>query len=276
MGKKQNFRDFYEQVGEKYPEEELVFQTLRGVVRKQFVRRYLKTFRGLLLDLACNKGYYAAEYANGAAVGVDLSFAVLRKAYREPHVRGFIQGDAQDLSFFKPAVFAAVLCSEMLEHVPDPDAVFFECFRVLSPGGVLLLTTPNYSSQKPTWVDVGQMANYGIRGVENGKYFHTAYRPEELRAFAEKVGFQVLEVGTFEKEVKYATRLPVVFYHVIRLLNRTVLKSNRVEAFNREFLDRSSLLFYRMCRKLHIHALLIRLIREGVRSYILVRKPAKI
>lgn len=38
--------------------------------------------------------------------------------------------------------FDAVLCTEMLEHVPDPVAVVQELARVLNPGGRLLLTAP--------------------------------------------------------------------------------------------------------------------------------------
>ena len=38
--------------------------------------------------------------------------------------------------------FDAVLCTEMLEHVPDPVAVVRELGRVLRPGGRLMLTAP--------------------------------------------------------------------------------------------------------------------------------------
>ena len=40
------------------------------------------------------------------------------------------------------ASFDAVLCTEVLEHVPDPVAALVEFHRVLKPGGALLLTAP--------------------------------------------------------------------------------------------------------------------------------------
>lgn len=38
--------------------------------------------------------------------------------------------------------FGAILCSEVLEHVPDPAAVIGEFSRLLAPGGKLILTAP--------------------------------------------------------------------------------------------------------------------------------------
>lgn len=43
---------------------------------------------------------------------------------------------------YPDASFDLVLSSDTLEHVPDPDAAFRECRRVLRPGGRLLLTVP--------------------------------------------------------------------------------------------------------------------------------------
>jgi SAM-dependent methyltransferase len=40
------------------------------------------------------------------------------------------------------ATFGLVLCTQVLEHVPEPSAVIDECFRVLEPGGRLALTVP--------------------------------------------------------------------------------------------------------------------------------------
>jgi ubiquinone/menaquinone biosynthesis C-methylase UbiE len=40
------------------------------------------------------------------------------------------------------ASFDAILCTEMLEHVPQPEAVVAECARILRPGGKLMLTAP--------------------------------------------------------------------------------------------------------------------------------------
>ena len=45
----------------------------------------------------------------------------------------------------KAAVFDLVLSAQVLEHVENPSVYLSECFRLLKPGGNLLLTTHGYS-----------------------------------------------------------------------------------------------------------------------------------
>ena len=69
--------------------------------------------------------------------------------------------DAADVPVEKEA-YDAVICAEVLEHVPHPKEVLAEAFRVLRPGGVLLLTVPfnvnihadphDYARYTATWL----------------------------------------------------------------------------------------------------------------------------
>ncbi len=52
-----------------------------------------------------------------------------------------VQADAAHLPF-RATAFDVVICSELLEHIHNPDRVLSETYRVLKPGGVLLLTVP--------------------------------------------------------------------------------------------------------------------------------------
>lgn len=270
----ENFRDFYETVAARYPEEAQVYRSLRGQLRKRFVLSRLREMHGRLLDLGCNRGMYTAAYANGPAIGVDIALEALRSARRRCEAY-FVQGDAQNLGFLRSATCDAILCSEVLEHVPAPQTLMAECYRVLRPHGTLLLTTPNYRKTRPRWVTVGAMGDYGVQGVADGRYFHTAYRPEELLTMAERAGFTVLEVGTLEKEVIFATRLPVLAYHILRGLNRVLFRSRRVDAWNERLLESTSQMIYRTAQRLRLSAFLTGLVREGVRSYLLATKTSE-
>jgi len=266
----ENFKEFYQSVGLAYPEEDLVYKTLRGKVRRRFILAQLNTFNGLLLDIGCNRGAYIVDYTNGPAIGLDLSFPVLSRA-RKRLGNILLQGDAQTPAIKDESV-DVILCSEVLEHVPDAQKVICEAYRILKPGGALFLTTPNYTKEKPTWVKIGEMAEYGVQGVKDEYYFHTAFKPGELQKMSEVAGFAKIDTGTFEKEVKYATRIPVLFFHIIRWLNKLFLKSSKLDKTNKLIMDNFSLYIYNASVFLRLNSFFVKLIDEGVRSYLIARK----
>jgi SAM-dependent methyltransferase len=73
----------------------------------------------------------------------DIERYGLRVVYANlsPVKRPDVQANAARLPF-KDGSFQAVVCSELLEHVPQPPAVLDEIHRVLSGGGTLLLGAP--------------------------------------------------------------------------------------------------------------------------------------
>jgi ubiquinone/menaquinone biosynthesis C-methylase UbiE len=69
--------------------------------------------------------------------------------------------------------FDAVLCTEVLEHVPDPIAVVRELARIVRPGGRLLLTAP---------------LNSGLH--QEPYHFYGGYTPYWYRRFLSDAGFE--------------------------------------------------------------------------------------
>ena len=80
------------------------------------------------LDIGCGPSRYRSVFPN--RVGLDLRAS--------PGVQ--LQGSVTQLPFGS-GTFGVVLCTELLEHVPDPPAAICEIERVLVPGGKCLLTT---------------------------------------------------------------------------------------------------------------------------------------
>ncbi len=214
---------------------------------------------------------YLAAYQGGARFGLDISLSALKQTPGSL-ASHLIQGDAERLACFRAGSFDHLLCSEVLEHCLQPRAIFAGIAHVLKAGGTALLTTPNYRGERPEWIELGVLEEYGVECDCGEGYYHTAYRPEELIEMAAAGGLEVIEAGTLEKEVKYAAKLPAALLLFVRLINR-LLRSERLGRANEAFFHSFTLAVYHFCRLTRLEKLLLPLVREGVRSYIIMKKP---
>ncbi len=114
--------------------------------RYYWARQFVQSMR--VLDVGCGSGYGSALLAeSGAAsvVGIDVADDAIR--YAKTRYRGnsnitFATGAAEKLPLATAAV-DVVVCFELIEHVAAQDAVLDEITRVLRPGGLAVLSTPN-------------------------------------------------------------------------------------------------------------------------------------
>ncbi len=69
---------------------------------------------------------------------------------------------------FTTAAFDVIVCKWVAEHLETPDRDFLECCRVLKPGGVLILLTPNAYS---FFTLLSRLLPYRLKQVFKGKLF---------------------------------------------------------------------------------------------------------
>ena len=107
--------------------------------------------------------------------------------------------------------FMAILCCELLEHLPnDPMHMMAEIHRILKPGGYLVLTTPNIASARSIAAVLQgyhpQLFSTYLRpkAGETDARHHREYTTAEIRQLLENSGFEVtlLETGPFRDEPK--------------------------------------------------------------------------
>lgn len=106
-----------------------------------------------VLDAACGAGYGSKmmELAGAAEIyAVDLSEESIRNAqtdYAGERIH-FMQSDIRQIPFGNET-FDAVVSFETIEHIPLGSAWVAESARVLKPGGLFLVSTPNRAMTNP-------------------------------------------------------------------------------------------------------------------------------
>lgn len=109
-----------------------LFEAARGAGRKPRV-----------LDVGCATGALLAALRDRGwePQGVEISEAQARYG-SERHGLPIFAGSLEAAAF-PPSSFDLVHASHLIEHLNDPASFLRESFRVLRPGGLLVLTTPN-------------------------------------------------------------------------------------------------------------------------------------
>jgi ubiquinone/menaquinone biosynthesis C-methylase UbiE len=90
----------------------------------------------------------------------------------------------------RSASFDCVVCSQVIEHIPDDPAIFTELTRVLRPGGLLILGTPDYSTIG--WRVIEPLYGLAAPGGYEDEHI-THYTLASLRELAERYGYDVVE-----------------------------------------------------------------------------------
>jgi ubiquinone/menaquinone biosynthesis C-methylase UbiE len=172
------------------------------------------------LDAGCGDGRYLAALAPelpARRAGVDLSERILETA-RARVAADFRQASLEALPF-ADGEFDLVLCSQVIEHVPDADGAIRELARVLRPGGTLVISTDNERNtvtrvlNAPRNLVVRALRLRGARGrIESPA---TPYTRDSFRRLLERGGFTVEQLETFRFHVMW----PFAFAPLTRALN---------------------------------------------------------
>jgi len=99
---------------------------------------------GKLLDIGCFDSPLCLnayiKYGD-ECTALDFSPVVINRLKRLYPQVNYVQGDAREMKF-KHDTFDYVVVGEIIEHMESPEEFLDEVFRVLKPGGILALSTP--------------------------------------------------------------------------------------------------------------------------------------
>jgi SAM-dependent methyltransferase len=152
--------------------------------------------KGRLLDLGCGKVPLYDAYRKYVTDIICIDWE--HSLHKNNHLD--FEADLTKALPFLDGEFNAIILSDVLEHIPEPDPFCREMARVLSPGGKLIMNVPFY---------------YWLHEQPHDYYRYTEFA---LRRFMERSGMRVLQLqaiggspevlaDVFAKNVK---RLPIV------------------------------------------------------------------
>jgi 2-polyprenyl-3-methyl-5-hydroxy-6-metoxy-1,4-benzoquinol methylase len=168
---------------------------------------YLKTYKkrmklvskwlpqsGRILDVGCAAGYFlrVAQQHGHDVHGVELSEAISQAAIQslgsDRVYNGFLD-DAVEARGWQPHSFDLITIWDVIEHVPDPQALLSSILKLIKPGGKLLLETQNVESR---------LANKLGKRWHHYKHDEHLYHfnPQTIDRLLSDCGYKVLTCGS--------------------------------------------------------------------------------
>ncbi len=163
------------------------YQAMEQSDKKTFADRLEKVEKlvqpSRLLDIGCARGTFlkVAESRGWQTTGVDISTSAVKHC-QDQGLTAYC-GNLPDLGF-EAGSFDFVNMEDSIEHIPDPKEIITEVYRLLKPGGWLLVRTP----------DIGSLLArvLGKRWIQIKPREHIYYfSADTLRKLLEPCGFTV-------------------------------------------------------------------------------------
>lgn len=126
---------------------------------------------GLVLDAGSGRGGWKDIIVKGGAVRETVDV--------EPRENLTWTANLMAMPQAPDGRYDAVVCHQVLEHVPDPGSALSEIFRVLKPGGLLILSVPHLSR------------------LHEAPHDYFRYTPNGMRALLERSGFVVSRITPY-------------------------------------------------------------------------------
>lgn len=167
-----------------------------------------------VLDVACGTGIVSRLAAKktgpeGNVVGFDLNAAMLAKARASGEYADTIdwrEGSVADMPF-EDSRFDRVLCQHGLQFFPDKHAALAEMYRVLAPGGRLLVSVWRSIEHCPWQAAIANAISHNV-GEEPAALVRAAFAfgdAEQLRQCLLDAGFHDVEIRVEAETIRHTS-----------------------------------------------------------------------
>ncbi|MAO38908.1 MAG: bifunctional 3-demethylubiquinol 3-O-methyltransferase/2-polyprenyl-6-hydroxyphenol methylase [Pseudohongiella sp.] len=165
-------------------------------LRMSFINRKINVAGRRCIDIGCGGGILSEALARQSAsvTAIDLAEASLAVARLHQLESGlddirYENISAEEMAEKEAEQYDVVTCLEMLEHVPDPEAVVAACARLAKPGGHLFFSTINRNPKSWLFAIVG--AEYVLNLLPRGTHDYAKFiKPSELANWCRHQGLE--------------------------------------------------------------------------------------
>jgi 2-polyprenyl-3-methyl-5-hydroxy-6-metoxy-1,4-benzoquinol methylase len=165
--------------------------------RLDFVRLLPRDPSAAILEIGCGSGATGALALAGGRAGRYVGIELFERAANEARtvLTDVITGDVEKIDLpFGPTEFDALIMSEVLEHLVEPQATLEKLAKCLRPGAMVMASSPNISH----WRVVRELMLGRFHLADQGVFDRTHLRwftPETFAAMFTKAGFKVQVVA---------------------------------------------------------------------------------
>jgi len=124
---------------------------------KKIIINFKITSSDKWLDVGCGLRPYEGFFPEGTYIGVDVDSSGRDHTMKSPD--HFYDGHTLP---FPDNSFEGVISTQVLEHVPDPQGLLVEMYRVLKPGGRLIMSLPFIWQEHEQPYDYFRFTRYGV------------------------------------------------------------------------------------------------------------------
>jgi SAM-dependent methyltransferase len=176
-----------------------------------------------MLDVGCSSGSLL-RVASGMGLQVAGAEPALAAAQAAKDA-GFdvFAGYLQDARY-PDASFDVITLFEIVEHLSDPTALVKECCRILRPGGVLAVNTPNAHSWTARYMK-GRWEGFSLVDLGGHASF---FSPTSIRTLADLCGLRVCRIETRNVRFYESGQCERITYRIAKILAQLLALPARI------------------------------------------------